>query len=56
MDGIQTRMVGGIPIHSEFLLVVSLDWAVLWETLHYFDGAVKLGVDKLVRVHGLNES
>lgn len=40
------------PIHRKLLLVVGLDWAILWETLDNFDGAVELGIDKLVRVHG----
>ena len=43
------------PIHRELLLIVGLDWAILWETLDNFYGAVELGVDKLVRVHGPDE-
>ena len=43
------------PVYRELLLVVGLDWAVLRETLDNFDGAVELSVDKLMRVHGLDE-
>ena len=43
------------PIHRELLLIVGLDWANLWETLDDPDGAVELGIDKLVRVHGSEE-
>ena len=46
---------GSAPIHRELLLIVGLDWTSLWETLDDFDGAVELGVDELVRVHGLCE-
>ena len=48
-------MVSTAPIHRELLLVVGLNWAILWETLDDPDGAVELSVDKLVRVHGSDE-
>lgn len=48
-------MGSNVPVHRKLLLIVSLDWAVLWETLDNFDGAVELSVDKLVRVHGMNK-
>lgn len=53
MEGI--RVGGSVPVYREFLLVVRLDWAILRETLNNFNGAVELSVDKLVRVHGLDE-
>ena len=42
------------PIHCKLLLVVGLDRTSLRETLDNLDGAVELGVDKLVRVHALD--
>ena len=47
-------MVSAVPIHRELLLVVGLDWAILWETLDDPDGVVELGIDKLVGVHEIN--
>jgi len=54
-NGEGVRVTSAAPIHRELLLIVGLDWAVLWETLYDPDGAVELGIDKLVRVHDLDE-
>ena len=40
--------MGNIPIHSEFILIVGLNWTILWEALDNFDSAVELSVDELV--------
>jgi len=45
-------VVNTVPIHRELLLIVGLDWAILWEALDDPDCAVELGIDKLVGVHG----